>query len=128
MPIPLRGFFGPSHRRRMSNAECRSEFDPPARGARLGRKRRFATSTGRATGVAAPGMQTPEFRELEPPASFASGTEAGSVALGRVHFRDDRRVIGIDADAWKRHVYCIGATGTGKSTLLLNLIQQTIQA
>jgi hypothetical protein len=78
--------------------------------------------------VAAEGMQTAEFRELEPPANFPAGTEEGSVTLGRVFFRDDRRSIGLDAEAMKRHVYCVGATGTGKSTLLLNLIQQTMQA
>ncbi len=79
-------------------------------------------------GVAAEGMQMSEFRELEPPPSFPASGEEGSVTLGRVLFRDDRRLIALDAEAQKRHVYCVGATGTGKSTLLLNLIQQTMHA
>lgn len=78
--------------------------------------------------VGAEGMQTAEFRELEPPAFFHSGSEYGALTLGRVLFRNDQRLFGLDSDAQKRHVYCVGATGTGKSTLLLNLIQQTMQA
>lgn len=78
--------------------------------------------------VAAEGMQTTEFRELEPPAFFRDGTDDGSVTLGTVLFRDDQRRFGLDTEALKRHFYCVGATGTGKSTLLLNLIQQTMQA
>src|SRR5262249_51863278 len=36
-------------------------------------------------------------------------------------------LIGIDADARRRHVYLVGATGAGKSTLLLNLIRQDME-
>lgn len=73
-------------------------------------------------------MQTVEFRELEPPPQFHAGEEEGSVQLGRVLFRDDERLIGIDAEARRRHVYIVGATGAGKSTLLLNLIRRDMQA
>lgn len=78
--------------------------------------------------VAAERMQSAEFRELEPPPSFHAGDEEGAATLGRVLFRDDDRLIGIDDDARRRHLYVVGATGTGKSTLLLNLIHQDMLA
>lgn len=78
--------------------------------------------------VAAERMQTMEFTELEPPPAFQSGSETGAVTLGRVLFRSDERLIGMDQDARRRHLYCVGATGAGKSTLLLNLIRQDMHA
>src|SRR5581483_223333 len=76
------------------------------------------------TTATAEGMQTMEFRELEPPAQFFAGTEPGTVTLGRVLFRSDDRLVGMDQDARRRHIYIVGATGAGKSTLLLQLIAQ----
>ena len=38
--------------------------------------------------------------------------------LGRVDYRNDRRVFGIKREDRFAHVYAIGKTGTGKSTLL----------
>lgn len=73
-------------------------------------------------------MQTSEFRELEPPATFHSGEEPRAITIGRVLFRDDERLVGIDEDARRRHMYIVGSTGAGKSTLLLNLIHQDMQA
>src|SRR5207253_16980 len=73
-------------------------------------------------------MQSTEFRELEPPHLFHAGDEEGSATLGRVLFRGDTRLVGIDQDARRRHLYIVGATGAGKSTLLLNLIHQDMQA
>jgi hypothetical protein len=73
-------------------------------------------------------MQSTEFRELEPPHHFHAGDEEGSATLGRVLFRSDTRLVGIDQDARRRHLYIVGATGAGKSTLLLHLIHQDMQA
>src|SRR5262249_5664360 len=73
-------------------------------------------------------MQTLDFTELEPPPRFLTGTEPGAVTLGRVLYRSDTRLIGMDTDARRRHLYCVGATGAGKSTLLLNLIHQDMLA
>jgi Type IV secretion-system coupling protein DNA-binding domain len=78
--------------------------------------------------AAAERMQMTEFRELEPPALFHSGEEKGEATLGRALFRDDERTVGIDEDARRRHLYVVGSTGTGKSTLLLNLIRQDMLA
>lgn len=80
------------------------------------------------TSVSAEKMRTTEFTELEPPPIFLTGTEPTAVTIGRVLFRDDERLIGIDEDARRRHVYVVGSTGAGKSTLLLNLIRQDMQA
>lgn len=78
--------------------------------------------------VGTEGMQSSEFRELEPPYRFHGSGEKGTVTLGRIRYRDDRRHFALDQTALERHVYCVGATGTGKSTLLLNLIAQQMQA
>jgi type IV secretory pathway TraG/TraD family ATPase VirD4 len=41
--------------------------------------------------------------------------------LGRIDFRDDRRVFGIKPADRLHHIYCIGKTGMGKSHLLINV-------
>src|SRR5437867_6761119 len=48
--------------------------------------------------------------------------------LGRTDFRDDRRIFGIKQADRRAHLYIIGKTGTGKSTLLENLARQDIHA
>jgi energy-coupling factor transporter ATP-binding protein EcfA2 len=48
--------------------------------------------------------------------------------LARVDYRNDRRVFGIRRRDRRSHVYLVGKTGTGKSTLLANMIRQDIQA
>lgn len=78
--------------------------------------------------VLAEQMQTTEFSELEAPAKFSSGTETGAVIVGRICFREDRRVIGIAQEDRRRHLYIVGKTGMGKTTLLLNQIHADIGA
>jgi hypothetical protein len=78
--------------------------------------------------VAAEGLQTSAFTELEPPAMLASADTEDTSLLGRVRFRNDARPVPITRDAKRRHLYIVGATGTGKSTLLLNLMSQGLQA
>lgn len=48
------------------------------------------------------------------------------IALGRSNFRRDRRIFGIDREDRFSHVYIIGKTGTGKSTLLETMIRQDL--
>lgn len=72
--------------------------------------------------VGAEKMRVSAFTELEPPAAFYSGNEDGAVTIGKVKFRDDHRLVGISRDDRRRHVYVIGRTGVGKTTLLLNQI------
>ena len=46
--------------------------------------------------------------------------------LGKVDFRDDQRVFGIKTEDRFSHIYIIGKTGTGKSTLLKNMAAQDL--
>ncbi|MDP1709885.1 MAG: type IV secretion system DNA-binding domain-containing protein, partial [Candidatus Komeilibacteria bacterium] len=48
--------------------------------------------------------------------------------LAQTNFRGQRRRFGIKIDDRRRHVYLIGKTGMGKSTMLENMIIQDIQA
>lgn len=47
--------------------------------------------------------------------------------FGETNFRNQRRRFGIKTDDRRRHMYVIGKTGMGKTTLLENLILQDIQ-
>ena len=46
--------------------------------------------------------------------------------LGQTSFRGQNRTFGIYPDDQRRHIYVIGKTGVGKSTLLENMIAQDI--
>lgn len=46
--------------------------------------------------------------------------------LGRVDFRHDDRIFGIKREDRFAHVYSIGKTGTGKSTLLEGMARQDL--
>src|SRR5579862_8968510 len=48
--------------------------------------------------------------------------------LGRTTFRNDRRAFGIRHADRRAHVYIIGQTGTGKSTLLETMLVQDLAA
>src|SRR2546422_9201314 len=48
--------------------------------------------------------------------------------IGRTDFRDHRKLFGIRRADRRAHLYVIGKTGTGKSTLLENLASQDIGA
>ncbi len=50
------------------------------------------------------------------------------VIFGQTNYRNIRRKFGIKTDDRRRHVYLIGKTGVGKSTVLENMIYQDIQA
>ncbi len=78
--------------------------------------------------VLAKQMQTTEFAELEAPGKFYSGGEDGAVIVGRIRFREDRRIIGIAEEDRRRHLYVVGKTGMGKTTLLLNQIHADLAA
>jgi type IV secretory pathway TraG/TraD family ATPase VirD4 len=47
--------------------------------------------------------------------------------LGQVDFRRDRRVFGIETEDRFSHIYIIGKTGTGKSTLLESMALQDLE-
>ena len=47
--------------------------------------------------------------------------------IGRLNFRNDERIFGIKDIDRMNHMYCIGKSGTGKSTLLLNMAISDIE-
>src|SRR5436309_2520161 len=48
--------------------------------------------------------------------------------VGRTNFRNSRRVFGIKQADRRHHMYIIGKTGTGKSSLLETMVRQDIGA
>lgn len=50
------------------------------------------------------------------------------VYIGKTNFRGKDRVFGIKTNDRRQHMYIIGKTGTGKTTLLLNMVLQDIRA
>jgi type IV secretory pathway TraG/TraD family ATPase VirD4 len=47
--------------------------------------------------------------------------------IAQLNHRNDRRIFGIYRKDRRSHMYIVGMTGTGKSTLLLNMIKQDIE-
>ncbi len=50
------------------------------------------------------------------------------VILGRTLFRDDRRPVGLANEDRRRHLYLVGKTGMGKTTLLQNMLVSDMQS
>ena len=48
--------------------------------------------------------------------------------IGKTQFRNESQIFGIKQEDRRKHAYLIGKTGTGKSTLMKNMIIQDIQA
>jgi hypothetical protein len=82
--------------------------------------------------VKTPKIDWVTFRKLEPPTNLPLAGEADSTEpltiLGESVFRGRRRSFGIEQDDRRRHLYIIGKTGMGKSTLLLNMLSSDIEA
>jgi energy-coupling factor transporter ATP-binding protein EcfA2 len=57
-----------------------------------------------------------------------NGFENPITILGRTNFRDERKTFGIHQADRRAHMYVIGKTGTGKSTLLETMVRQDITA
>src|SRR3989475_5662913 len=54
------------------------------------------------------------------------GFDSRITAIAQVNFRNDRRRFGIKRADRRAHMYIIGKTGTGKSTLIANLARQAL--
>jgi type IV secretory pathway TraG/TraD family ATPase VirD4 len=62
------------------------------------------------------------------PAAMSGTDQSGHIIyLGRVDFRNDRRMFGILSEDRFSHLYVLGKTGTGKSTLLENMAVQDLE-
>ncbi len=82
--------------------------------------------------VKTPSIYWVRSKKLEPPVDLPTeaNAEAGEeiTVLGRTNFRASQQVFGIKPTDRRRHVYIIGKTGMGKSTLLENMIYSDIIA
>ena len=71
------------------------------------------------------------LRDLGVPPLFADRVDSlpeGGILLGQVGQRERSRVVRFAPLDRGRHCYLLGATGTGKSTLLLNMVRQDLWA
>jgi hypothetical protein len=72
-------------------------------------------------------LHTTDFMELPAPIRFNAKENEGAT-LGRVQCREDLRTVVLAPDDRRRHVYIVGKTGMGKTTLLGNQINADIHA
>ena len=63
-------------------------------------------------------------RELPAPLSLKNGSEQLDVVVGVNNFAGENLPIGLSLEQRQKHMYVIGKTGTGKTTLLTNAIYQ----
>ncbi|MCA9370706.1 MAG: type IV secretion system DNA-binding domain-containing protein [Candidatus Peregrinibacteria bacterium] len=79
-------------------------------------------------------VQTPNLdwvvsKKLEPPNNLPlADREDDLTVLGAAVFRGQRHTFGVRPDDRRRHVYIIGKTGMGKSTLLENMVYSDIHS
>ena len=74
-------------------------------------------------------LQTSAFREVEPPVALLTQPKKfDATILGRVCFRQQRSLFSVATDDLRRHLLAIGKTGCGKSTFLLNVVRQQMEA
>lgn len=82
-----------------------------------------------ASGDAVSRVARATFQEIEPPVQLTSRKgNSGDTLLGRAVFRRQKNQFGIAVDDLRRHMIAIGKTGCGKSTFLLNVVRQQIEA
>jgi len=97
--------FNPAQKMILNTEEAASVFHLPS----------FSTS--------APGIKWLKSREAPPPANLP---KEGTL-IGQSVFRGETKPVYISSDDRRRHVYVVGQTGTGKSTLLKTMVQKDIE-
>jgi hypothetical protein len=71
---------------------------------------------------------TQEFKTLAPPPELLRTKQKDGVVLGLNTYQGSSNKLILNNQARARHVYITGATGSGKSTLMANLMLQDIKA
>lgn len=81
--------------------------------------------------VKTPGIYWVRSKKLEPPSDLPEPKKVAAderlTMLGRTNYRGIQKTFGIKIEDRRRHMYIIGKTGMGKSTLLENMIFSDIQ-
>ena len=80
--------------------------------------------------VTTPSIQWVQSRKLEAPQNLPtkySEPDIDLTNLGVTNFRGHRKLFGIKPDDRRRHMYIIGKTGMGKSTILENMLASDIE-
>lgn len=72
------------------------------------------------SGGALPRLRAVKSREAPPPANLP----AKGAFLGESVYRNERRPVRLAEEDRRRHLYLVGQTGTGKSTLITSLVAQ----
>jgi len=70
-------------------------------------------------------------KKMEPPSHLPTPNDPeaeGMTLLGRTNYRGSQQIFGIKPIDRRRHIYIIGKTGMGKSTLLENMVYSDIVA
>lgn len=81
--------------------------------------------------VTTPNIYWVRSKKLEPPLDIPTTKDVAEedlTVLGKTNFRGSNQTFGIKTLDRRRHMYIIGKTGMGKSTLLENMIFSDIQA
>lgn len=78
--------------------------------------------------VHSPHVDRLESRILSPPDSLPCPTDPDVLQIGITSFRGQQKGVGLYLEDRMRHLYIIGKTGMGKSTLLENLVHQDLVA
>ncbi|KKR06947.1 MAG: hypothetical protein UT33_C0006G0023 [Candidatus Peregrinibacteria bacterium GW2011_GWC2_39_14] len=68
--------------------------------------------------VSVPGISYVKSKTLSPPSNLPNS----NLILGEINFRDVNKKVGIFPSDRRRHVYILGKTGMGKSTLIKNMM------
>jgi len=78
--------------------------------------------------VETPNIAWSRSRKLEPPMNLPREYEEGVTVLGQTDYRDLKVLFGIKKRDRMRHLYLLGKTGTGKSTLFKNMFISDVLA
>lgn len=77
--------------------------------------------------IETPSIEWLAARVLPPPSNLPPESE-GSIVLGKSVYRGEEKLVRLQADDRRRHLYAIGKTGVGKTTLFTYQIEQDILA
>jgi len=76
-----------------------------------------------ASSTAIPKIKWLKSKEAAPPANLPTK----GILIGETFFRNEQKSVYITEDDRRRHIYIVGQTGTGKSTLMTNMVVNDIR-